>query len=212
MFRDSDKLGKLTILIGLLTIFIIVLFYQFMDLPIAKEAHKLQGSLLVTVGKIISSLASHQTVMTITFLTLLIGVYDTAVNGQSTRSRSFLFIALATGSAMLIGDELKWFFGRCRPPLFFKDGSYGFTWFSDEYLKNSFPSGHTLRAFSLTSAIALLLPKKRYIPLSVAVLVAISRVIVGKHYPSDVIFGSFIGLTCTAWSYFFIFAKTKCTR
>ena len=212
MFRDSNKLGKQTIFIGILTIFIVVLFYQFIDLPIAKAAHKLQGTFLVTACTVISDLASHQLIMTITFLTILIGVYDTVVNGQSTRSRSLLLIALATGSAMLIGDELKWFFGRCRPPLFFKDGAYGFTWFSGEYLKNSFPSGHTLRAFSLTSAIAVLLPRKRYIPLIVAVLVGISRVVVGKHYPSDVIFGAFIGMTCAAWSYFFIFAKTRYSR
>ncbi|SMF14342.1 phosphatase PAP2 family protein [Desulfovibrio gilichinskyi] len=212
MFRDSDKLGKWTLFTGILTIFMIVLLFQFIDLPIAKAAHKLQNTFLVTVCKVISDLVSEQVVQTIAFFTLLSGVYDTVVNGQSMRSRSLLFIALATGSAMLIGDELKWFFGRCRPPLFFKDGSYGFTWFSTEYLKNSFPSGHTLRAFSLTSAIALLLPKKRYIPIIAAVLVAISRVVVGKHYPSDVIFGAFIGMTCTAWSYFFIFAKTRCPR
>ncbi|WP_291328135.1 hypothetical protein [Desulfovibrio sp. UCD-KL4C] len=109
MFRNSNKLGKQTILIGILTIFIVVLFYQFIDLPIAKAAYKLHGTFLVTVCKGISDLASHQTIMTITFLTLLIGVYATVVNGQSTRSKSLLLIALATGSAMLIGDELKWF-------------------------------------------------------------------------------------------------------
>ncbi|SDL50945.1 PAP2 superfamily protein [Maridesulfovibrio ferrireducens] len=212
MFRDSDKLGKLTIIIGILTLISIVLFYQLLDLPIAKGAHALKGSFLVTLGKGISALASEHVVQTITFATLLTGVCDAVVNGQSMRSRSLLFIALATGSAMLIGDELKWFFARCRPLLFFEDGSYGFTWFSDKYLKHSFPSGHTLRAFSLTCSVALLLPKRRCLPLILAVLIGLSRVVVGKHYPSDVIFGAFIGMTCAAWSYYFIFKDTRCSR
>ncbi len=205
MFKDSKKLARFTFISGVITLVAIVLFYQYFDIPIAKSTHTLKGTFLVTIGKGLSAIASGHVILSITATSLITGACDAALNGPSMRSRSLLLIALATGTAILIGDELKWFFGRCRPPLFFEKESYGLTWFSSKYLKNSFPSGHTLRIFSLTCAIAMLLPKKRYIPLILAVLVGISRVVVGKHYPSDVIFGAFIGITCAAWSYYFIF-------
>ncbi|WP_051677051.1 phosphatase PAP2 family protein [Maridesulfovibrio frigidus] len=208
MFRDPKKLVRYTFISGVITLIAIVLFYQYFDLSIAKGVHTLKGTFLITIGKGLSALASEHVILSITVASLLAGACDAVVNGPSMRSRSLLLIALATGTAMLIGDELKWFFGRCRPPLFFEKESYGITWFSSKYLKNSFPSGHTLRIFSLACAIAMLLPKKRYIPLILALLVGISRVVIGKHYPSDVLFGAFIGMTCAAWSYYFIFMDT----
>ncbi|WP_415719538.1 phosphatase PAP2 family protein [Maridesulfovibrio sp.] len=202
---NSKQLGTYTVAGGLAVLLLIIFFYIVLDRPIAEAAHTLKGTVAVTIGKLISDLASKQLIQTISFFTLIIGMTDYLLHGLRDRSRALLLIAFSTISAMLIGDELKWFFGRCRPPLLFESGEYGFTWFSGEYLKNSFPSGHTLRIFSLTTAIALLLPCKKYIPLIVALLAGCSRVIVGKHYPSDVIFGCYIGITCALWSYYFLY-------
>ena len=202
---NKKQLGIYTVAGGLGALLLIILFYNLLDRPFAEAAHTLKGTFAVTVGKLISNLASKHVVQTISFFTLTIGMVDYLLNGLQVRSRAILLIAFSTISAMLIGDELKWFFGRCRPPLLFESGEYGFTWFSGEYLKNSFPSGHTLRIFSLTTAIALLLPCKKYIPLIVALLVGCSRIIVSKHYPSDVIFGCYIGIICALWSYYFLY-------
>ena len=57
----------------------------------------------------------------------------------------------------------------------------------------SFPSGHTLHAVSLTIMLAHFEPLLLPIALPFAVLVALSRVILGLHYPSDVIVGAVIG-------------------
>lgn len=184
---------------------LIVPLYQFMDLDIARAAHTLKGTAWVSVGKIISWLASKHVIQSAAFLALLTGAVDALIYGLSIRARSILLVAVSVISAMLIGDELKWFFGRCRPPMFFEDGAYGFTWFSDKYLENSFPSGHTLRAFSLATALAFVMPRRKYIPLIVALLVGVSRVVVGRHYPSDVLFGCFIGVTCAVWCHYFLF-------
>ncbi len=195
---------------ALMTVILIVPFYLFWDLPLAEAAHALKGSLWITVGKFISWFASKTVIQTVAFFALVAGALDAMLYGFGQRARMILLLALSTISAMLLGDELKWFFGRCRPPLFFEDGSYGFTWFSGEYLKNSFPSGHTLRAFSLATALYFVLPRKRYLhylPLAVAVLAGISRVVVGKHYPSDVLFGLLIGVVCAVWAHFFLFRK-----
>ncbi len=206
MLSRSQTLVLFTSLAALMLILLIIPFYQYFDLSIAESAHGLKGSFWVAVGKFLSSLASKHVIQTISFAALIMGAVDAFVYGLNTRARSILLLGLSTMSAMLIGDELKWFFGRCRPPMYFDDGSYGFTWVSNKYLQNSFPSGHTLRVFSFATALALILPRLKFLPPVLAVLVGVSRVVVGKHYPSDVMFGCFIGVTCAIWCHFILFS------
>lgn len=70
----------------------------------------------------------------------------------------------------------------------------------------SFPSGHAASSFVAATFLSLHYPKYR-IPLFVlAFLIAVSRVYVGVHYPTDVIAGACLGI---AVGYFFykIFKK-----
>jgi undecaprenyl-diphosphatase len=58
----------------------------------------------------------------------------------------------------------------------------------------SFPSGHAASAAAFTTAVALELPATA-IPLApLAFAVAASRVVIGVHYPSDVIAGVALGM------------------
>ena len=66
--------------------------------------------------------------------------------------------------------------------------------------KYSFPSGHTLHAVSFTIMLAHFEPMLLPIALPFAVLVAASRVILGLHYPSDVIVGALIGASLASAS------------
>ena len=65
---------------------------------------------------------------------------------------------------------------------------------------NSMPSGHSLTAFAAIGVIFLCFSfKARHLPLAVllvllAVLVALSRVMVGAHWPADVLAGAGLGL------------------
>ena len=65
---------------------------------------------------------------------------------------------------------------------------------------SSFPSGHTLEAFAVATALSLLFSRKKVvIPVFIwAILVAYSRMALGVHYPSDVLAGIILG-TFIGW-------------
>ena len=57
----------------------------------------------------------------------------------------------------------------------------------------SFPSGHTLHAVSFSWVLLTYYPQWATLVIPFSVLVALSRVILGLHYPSDVLIGAFLG-------------------
>jgi undecaprenyl-diphosphatase len=64
----------------------------------------------------------------------------------------------------------------------------------------SFPSGHTLHAVSFTMLIVASFPELAGLCVPFALLVAISRVVLGLHYPSDVAAGALIGAALASLS------------
>jgi undecaprenyl-diphosphatase len=61
----------------------------------------------------------------------------------------------------------------------------------DQY---SFPSGHTLHAVAFTGVALAYYPSLAWLLLPFTALVAVSRVVLGLHYPSDVIAATGIGI------------------
>jgi undecaprenyl-diphosphatase len=57
----------------------------------------------------------------------------------------------------------------------------------------SFPSGHTLHAVSFAILFSFYFPVLLWIVVPFAALVALSRVVLGLHYPTDVAVGALIG-------------------
>ena len=57
----------------------------------------------------------------------------------------------------------------------------------------SFPSGHTLHAVSFTLQAVALFPELGWVLVPLALLIAASRVVLGLHYPTDVLAGAGIG-------------------
>ena len=62
---------------------------------------------------------------------------------------------------------------------------------------SSFPSGHACSAFMIATLLAERFRRRRYIFYGLATLVALSRIYLGVHYPSDVIVGACLGLIIT---------------
>ncbi|MEO1269340.1 MAG: phosphatase PAP2 family protein, partial [Myxococcota bacterium] len=64
--------------------------------------------------------------------------------------------------------------------------------------KRSFPSGHAQYAFTWMVFMALLLPQGAIPFVTLACLVALSRVVLGVHFPLDVVVGALCG-TAFGW-------------
>jgi undecaprenyl-diphosphatase len=115
------------------------------------------------------------------------------------KNRNLTQLCLAYLKAQLIVSFavvriLKIVLGRARP-------GHGaeFTLFSLNYRYNSMPSGHAADAFVSGVFLYYLLKQSKYaggrfLPLIYALLIAVSRVFVSAHYPSDVAAGMFIGI------------------
>jgi undecaprenyl-diphosphatase len=102
----------------------------------------------------------------------------------------FLFLAIALpGLVVTIAKRL---IGRARPMVGGDDPFlYEFFFWRPEYA--SFPSGHATNAFAAAVAFGVLWPKLRPLMWSYAIVIALSRVIVVAHHPSDVLAGAIAG-------------------
>jgi undecaprenyl-diphosphatase len=99
------------------------------------------------------------------------------------RLMAAIALVVSTVGAGLLNIWLKWFFARPRPTLFppvIMDTSY------------SFPSGHTMGAVALYGFVAYVLWQQRQrvwalLAVFFALLIALSRIYLGVHYPSDIL-------------------------
>ncbi len=66
----------------------------------------------------------------------------------------------------------------------------------------SFPSGHSITAFAVAVPLGLFYPYLQTTLLAVACLIAISRIVLGMHFLSDVIAGSAIGVLLGVASFY----------
>ncbi len=68
----------------------------------------------------------------------------------------------------------------------------------DEY---SFPSGHTLHSVACSLILTAYYPRLAFIVWPLTILIAVSRIVLGLHYPSDVVVGALIGAATAAVSF-----------
>jgi undecaprenyl-diphosphatase len=123
------------------------------------------------------------------------------------RYRTLVLLAAATGGGLLVSLALKSLFARPRPEFISSDS---------HVLTASFPSGHSMLAaiVYLTLGVLLARTSARYryklyfltMAVLVTILVGLSRIYLGVHYPTDVLAGWSIGLiwavTCWLVAYF----------
>lgn len=104
----------------------------------------------------------------------------------------FGFMVVA-GSGLVV-TILKRVIGRARPKHFDTAGVFDFSPFALDASYASFPSGHATTLFAFAAVIAFIAPKLRWPALALALWLALSRVVIGSHYPSDAIAGAAFAL------------------
>ena len=108
---------------------------------------------------------------------------------------AFLFAAVALSG--LANDLVKVIAGRSRPGLLLSEGIYTFEPFTNQYYYASFPSGHANTIAALCYGLSMAGCRFKYVLPGIALAVMASRVIVGAHFPSDVMFGAYLGVVVT---------------
>jgi undecaprenyl-diphosphatase len=102
----------------------------------------------------------------------------------------FVFLAIALPG--LFVTIVKRMIGRARP-FVAGDNVWAYDPFNWHARYASLPSGHTTTAFAALVAIGAIFPQARALMWIYAVLIALSRIVVTAHYPSDAIAGAIVG-------------------
>ena len=103
---------------------------------------------------------------------------------------------------VLVNVPLKNLFSAPRPRLYFEGAAHPIYYVPNvEVLSNhfSFPSGHTVCAFTSAMVLTYIAPRRRYgyLYLIGALLVAYSRMYMSQHFFEDVTAGSFVAVSVT---------------
>ncbi len=190
----SEPLGKRRLAVLLLLLLSVSAIKVSEDVP-GGESGPIDEAILVFIrGHVPSALTGFLEAVTFTGSLRVLFPFATAGTIALLRLRrrfEALLVATSVISATVVVYVIKMAVGRARPAL----------WETEWYWGSSFPSGHTLvvAAFAVAAAFCIgrIWPAARRFALSMAILwifvVALSRLVLGVHWPSDVLVAACIG-------------------
>ena len=113
---------------------------------------------------------------------------------KPTRKAGFSALCAMLIGLVVVNFTIKPLVARDRPWLVIEN----FVNLAPEKDPNSFPSGHTNAAFAFAVAVCMSAPKRwiKITAVCLAVVMGLSRLYVGVHFPSDVLAGAVIGSLC----------------
>ncbi len=130
-----------------------------------------------------------------------------SIRKDSKMQRTALLAGEAVADAEIVTTVLKDATRRVRPAGIPPGGNYSDSWFesSGSLLRGSgsFPSGHTIAAFSVASVIARRSGNHRWVPYAaygMAALVGFSRLSLSSHFLSDVFMGGALGYSISRFT------------
>ena len=145
---------------------------------------------------------------------LLVGATLAAAAASDSARRRLLaigvhlqFLLLAISIPLAAGELLKWVVGRGRPFVGGQANVFNFVPFAGTEAHASLPSAHSITAFALAFAVAAIWPRLRGLAIAYALLIALTRLVLLAHHPSDVVAGATIGIIGAMWVRYWFAAR-----
>jgi membrane-associated phospholipid phosphatase len=193
--------GRRPLLATAITLVAIRFSVVYLDRPVAQAMRAVPPWLRALAEWVTGFGRSDRYLIPLLLVILLLAFASRSLAGERRRAMARFwaargaFVWLAMALSGLLNDVVKLLAGRPRPSA----GDVGSAPFTFDYAFQSFPSGHTAVAFGLALSVGLLWPRWRTLLLAFAAAVAASRVIVGAHYPADVIGGALVAWLTVPW-------------
>jgi membrane-associated phospholipid phosphatase len=160
-----------------------------LDLPFARFVRSLHVLWLERLGDTAGMIGSGAALVTLSAVLLAVGY----LYRRPVMRRAGLYSLVAHGISAVLAQLLKHGIGRPRPRLMHADAGFG--WHpSFQTGLDSFPSGHASASFALATVLARYFPAFGVMAYGAAGLIAVSRVVRGSHYPTDVLGGICLGV------------------
>jgi len=158
------------------------------DLPLARFLRSIDLPWLVVAGDVGSRLGSGEVLAGISGALLAFGL----LSRRAVFRRAGLESLIAHAAVALSTQALKHLIGRPRPRMTHSGWfQFGPSWDSG---LDSFPSGHAAASFAVAAVLARRFPSAGWVLYGAACFVALSRVLRGSHFPTDVLAGVGLGL------------------
>jgi undecaprenyl-diphosphatase len=183
---------------ALLALAVVIACMALLDGWSASRARQLPGELIAAARGFTDLGKSGWFLWPIGIVLLVLAVFDSPAVTRLSRGvlaafavrLEFVFLAIALPG--LFATTVKRMIGRARP-FVAGDNVWAYDPFNWHARYASLPSGHTTTAFAALVAIGAIFPQARALMWIYAVLIALSRIVVTAHYPSDAIAGAIVG-------------------
>lgn len=201
-----------------LVVFLIIFFFNFLDIFLFELTRTFHGNLFIFFKDIIDPLSDIFDPLNVIISCFIVLVVNLNIQSILRNNKKLEVIKLKTNfkaekifslynyiglvskhfiySLTLAGilcNVFKYFFGVSRPKYFFLEDYERINFFNLEHKVSSFPSGHTQAAFTLAILLIIYLNRFTLFILMIAVLLALSRIFMSMHFPSDLIAGAYLG-------------------
>jgi len=161
------------------------------DISIGHAAARYKDQPVMKAIGVVSEIADQPPMIALSVATLAAGLVRDDKRLARTGARMLTSHLVATAIKTLIKQRVD----RARPGLFTTHHQHLITpGDTDDGPMNSFPSGHTAGALSVTQAIAREYPATIVPGATASAAIAVTRPMVGAHFPIDILVGAAIGV------------------
>lgn len=165
------------------------------DIAVARQFAPHQDRPAMQAVSWLSGIGDSKPLLTVSGVVVAWGLLTGSSRGARQGGQMLASVLLAT----VLKNGLKWAVARSRPKLLFERGVYDVELGGPTDKEwSSFPSGHAAASAAMAQACTRCWPEARVPAYLGAAVLGLSRVPLGKHYPTDVIAGILVGLAAAS--------------